>query len=73
MSLKALIELSNRLDDNLKARFGGRLPTSKEIIGYSKGHWLVEYTFSIPGGYSIENHWEQDERSIAHQKNYPND
>lgn len=73
MSLSALIALSKKLDDDLKARFGGRLPRSREIVGYSKGHWLVEYTFSIQGGYTIERHWEQDARSIAHQKEYPND
>lgn len=73
MSLAKLIELSNKLDEQDKERFNGRIPTSRKIIGYSKGHWLVEYTFPIQGGISQESYWEQDQRSLAHQEKYPND
>lgn len=73
MSLSALIAISNKVDEQLAARFNGRIPRNRKIVGYSKGHWLVEYTFSIQGGYSIESHWEQDARSLAHQAKYPND
>ncbi len=73
MSLSSLIGISNKIDEEYKARFDGRIPRSKKIVGYSKGHWLVEYCFKIQGGYSMESHWEQDARSIAHQEKYPND
>lgn len=73
MSLSALLAITKAMNEKQKERFGGRTPRSRKIIGYSKGHWLVEYTFSIQGGYSIESHWEQDARSIAHQQKYPLD
>lgn len=73
MSLAALVRLCKRIDEDDKARFNGRIPHSRTIVGYSKGHWLVEYTFLIQGGHSVESHWEQDARSIAHQEKYPND
>lgn len=73
MSLASLLALSKQLDEQLAARFGGRIPRNRKIVGYSNGHWLVEYTFKIQGGYSIESHWEQDALSIAHQEKYPND
>lgn len=73
MSLASLIGKSNEKDEEYKARFGGRIPRSKKIVGYSKGYWLVEYCFKIQGGYSMESHWEQDARSIAHREKYPND
>jgi hypothetical protein len=73
MSLSALIAITKAMDDKYKERFNGRVPRNRKIVGYSKGHWLVEYTFSIQGGYSIESHWEQDARSIAHHQKHPLD
>lgn len=73
MSVAALIRLSKELDARLMDKFGGRLPIRREIVGYSKGHWQVRYTFKTVGGYSYETRWEQDERSKAHQEKYPND
>ncbi len=72
MSLSALIKLSNILGERDKARFNGRVPRSKKIVGYSKGYWLVEYGFPMQGGHTIESHWEQDARSLDHQQKYPN-
>lgn len=73
MSLAALMRLSEILQAQQSERFGGRVPIARQIVGYSKGHWLVEYTFRIQGGSSVESRWEQDERSLAHQRNFPND
>lgn len=73
MSLSALIAISKKIDEEYKAKFNGRVPISRTIVGYQKGHWITEYTFRIPGGYSVETRLEQDARSIAHQKEYPND
>lgn len=73
MSLSALIALSKKINEEKKAKFDGRVPISRKIVGYHKGHWITEYTFSIQGGHSIETRLEQDARSIAHQKAYPND
>lgn len=73
MSLAALIELAKKIDEETKANFNGRKPITRTIIGYSKGHWLVQYTFKETYGHSSETRWEQDARSIQHQMNYPND
>lgn len=73
MSLSALIAISKKIDEEEKAKFNGRIPISREIVGYQRGHWVTEYTFRTQGGYSIEIRLEQDARSIAHQKAYPND
>ena len=73
MSLAALIALSKKLDDEYKAKFNGRIPINRSIVGYQKGHWIVEYTFRTQGGHSVETRLEQDARSIQHQKDYPND
>lgn len=73
MSLQALIQAADELDRRLSEKFNGKLPVRREIIGYSKGNWLVEYTFREVGGYSHEQRWEQDSRSIEHQKKYPKD
>lgn len=74
MSLSALIALSKELgSEELAAKFNGKIPMQRKIVGYSKGHWLVEYTFRESYGYSCESRWEQDERSKAHQEKYPND
>lgn len=73
MSLSALIALAQKLDDKEKARFNGRSPIGRSIVGYQKGHWIVEYTFRIQGGHSVETYLEQDARSIEHQRRYPND
>ena len=73
MSLSALIALSKKIDEEYKAKFDGRVPISRKIVGYQKGHWVTEYTFRTQGGHSIETRLEQDARSIAHQKAYPND
>lgn len=73
MSLKALTDLAEKSKELQMEKFGGRLPISREIVGYSKGHWHVRYTFSIQGGYSYEMRWEQDERSKEHHRKYPND
>lgn len=73
MSLAALMRLSEEFKKQQSEKFGGRVPIARQIVGYSKGHWLVEYTFRIQGGHSVESHWEQDERSLAHQRAFPNE
>lgn len=65
MSLKALIELSKiKLKDSQ-----GREYRSKKIIGADKGHWLVEYCYEMPGGYSYEREWQRmtDEEMVKCQ------
>lgn len=73
MSLSALIALTKKMKEQQKLKFNGRVPISRTIVGYQKGLWVVEYTFRIQGGHSIETFLEQDARSLAHQKEYPND
>ena len=55
MSLAALIKLSKilPLDPDGKEYF------CKKIVGADKGHWHVEYTYHIPGGYSYTYFWER--------------
>lgn len=72
MSAKALIDLANKIEQEQLERFDKKV-YNREVIGYSKGYWLVEYTFKESYGYSSQTEWEQDARSIAHQKLYPED
>lgn len=69
--ISALIEVSEKFKEEMREKFDGRIPIKREIVGYSKGYWAVEYTFKTEGGYSFVHRWEQDERSLAHQERFP--
>lgn len=58
MSLKALIALS-KINQVPKLCPNGEEYLSKTIVGADKGHWRVEYTRSMPGGYSYSYFWER--------------